>query len=49
MQYDYSAIFEASKSKIQQRNKNMTTMGQTNTKSNNDVNITSKLNKVKKN
>ena len=50
MQYDYSAIFEASKSKIQTRNKNMTTIG--NTKSNvniNDGNITSKLNKAKKN
>jgi hypothetical protein len=45
IQYDYSAIFDASKSKIQPRTKNMTT---DNGKVSN-TDITTKLNKVKKN
>ena len=47
MQYDYSAIFDASKSKIHTRDKNMTTDNIKGSGSNTD--ITKKLNKAKKN
>jgi hypothetical protein len=44
IQYDYSAIFDASQSKIQTRNKNVTLDGK-----NSNTDFTTKLNKVKKN
>lgn len=47
IQYDYSAIFEASKSQIQSRKKNMTTNSYQ--KSGGSPNVTAKLNKAKKN
>lgn len=46
VQYDFSAILEASKSKIQTRNKNLTTGNINNTS---QPDITTKLNKAKKN
>lgn len=47
IQYDFSAILDASKSKIQTRNKNLTTDNLKKSGSNTD--ITTKLNKAKKN
>jgi hypothetical protein len=46
VQYDYSAILDASKSKIQPRSRNITTAYEKKTSGND---ITTKLNKAKKN